>query len=60
VRLPVGKNAANASTKRLRKESELNAVNNGATIVPENGNGQRSVAAAVANYLDETKLTKKP
>jgi integrase len=28
--------------------------------VPENGNGQRSVAAAVEDYLEETTLTKKP
>jgi len=61
VRLSVGKDAADASARRLRKEAELNAVNNGVAIVPENGdNGQRSVAAAVAEYLEETKLSKKP
>ncbi len=60
VRLSVGKDAADAGARRLRKEAELNAVNHGATIVPENGNGQQSVAAAVAEYLEETKLTKKP
>jgi len=60
VRLSVGKDASDAGARRLRKEAELNAVNNGATIVSENGNGQRSVAAAVADYLEETKLTKKP
>ena len=60
VRLSVGKDAADASARRQRKEAELNAVNSGATIMPENGNGHRSVAAAVADYLDETKLTKKP
>jgi len=60
VRLSVGKDAADASARRLRKEAELNAVNNGAAIVPENGNGHRSVAASVADYLEETKLTKKP
>ena len=32
----------------------------GGDIVPENGNGHRSLAASVAEYLDETKLTKKP
>ena len=51
---------ADASARRMRKEAELNAVNNGAVIVPENGNGQRSLAAAVADYLEETKLTNKP
>jgi integrase/recombinase XerD len=60
VRLSVGKDAADASARRLRKEAELNAVNNGATIVPEGKDGHRSVAASVADYLDETKLTKKP
>src|ERR1017187_3230993 len=49
VRLSVGKDAADASARRQRKEAELNAVNNGATIVPENGNGRRSVAAAVTD-----------
>src|SRR6202165_1539194 len=61
VRLSVGKDPTDASARRQRKEAELNAVNNGAAIVPENGkDGHRSVAASVADYLDETKLTKKP
>jgi hypothetical protein len=61
VRLSVGKDAADASARRLCKEAELNAVNNGVAIVPENGDtGHRSLAAAVAEFLDETKLTKKP
>jgi integrase/recombinase XerD len=58
VRLSVGKDPADASARRLRKEAELNAVNNGVTVVPENG--QRSLAAAVSEYLEETTLTKKP
>jgi integrase/recombinase XerD len=60
VRLSVGNDASDATARRQRKEAELNAVNNGAAIVPENGNGHRSVAASVADYLDETELTKKP
>ncbi len=61
VRLSVGKDAADASARRQRKEAELNALNNGVPVVPDNGdNGHRSVAAAVAEFLDETKLTKKP
>jgi integrase/recombinase XerD len=61
VRLSVGKDAADATVRRLRKEAELNAVSNGVAVVPENGRrGHRSVAAAVAEFLDETKLTKKP
>ncbi|MGA7926680.1 MAG: site-specific integrase [Candidatus Sulfotelmatobacter sp.] len=58
IRLSVGKDAADASAMRLRKETELN---NGDATVPESGpNGQRSLAAAVAEYLEETTLTKKP
>ena len=60
VRLSVGKDPADASARRLRKEAELNAVNNGVAVVPDGQNGHRSVAAAVADFLDETKLTKKP
>jgi integrase/recombinase XerD len=61
VRLSVGKDAADASARRLRKEAELNAVNNGIAVTPENGNnGHRSLAALIAEFLDETKLTKKP
>ncbi len=61
VRLSVGKDAADASARRLRKEAELNAVNNGVAVVPENGqDGHRSLAGAVSEYLEETTLTKKP
>ena len=60
VRLSVGKDPADASARRQRKEAELNAVNNGVSVVPDGKNGNRSVAAAVAEFLDETKLTKKP
>jgi integrase/recombinase XerD len=60
VRLSVGKDAADASARRQRKEAELNAVNNGVSVVPDGQNGRRSVAVAFAGFLDETKLTKKP
>jgi integrase len=61
IRLSVGKNAADASARRQRKEAELNAVNNGVTVVPENGqNGHRSLAATIAEYLEDIKLSKKP
>jgi len=60
IRLSVGKDPADASARRQRKEAELNAVNNGVAVVPEGQHGNRSVAAAVAEFLDETKLTKKP
>jgi hypothetical protein len=46
---------------KIRKMAELNAVNNGVAVLPENGNnGHRSLAAAVTEYLEETTLTKKP
>jgi integrase/recombinase XerD len=61
VRLSVGKDSADASARRQRKEAELDATNNGVAVLPENGdNGHRSLAAAVAEFLDETNLTKKP
>ena len=61
VRLSVGKDPADASARRQRKEAELNALNNGVTVVSANGDdGHKSVEAAVANFLDETELTKKP
>lgn len=44
----------------MRKAAELSAVNNGVAVVPDGQNGNRSIAAAVADFLDETKLTKKP
>src|ERR1039457_855514 len=60
VRLSVGRDSADASARRQRKEAELDAVNNGFSVVPDGPNGHRSVAAAVADFLDETELTKKP
>ena len=60
VRLSVGKDAQDAAARRQRKEAELNALNNCVSVLPENGNGHRSVAAAVSQFLEETELTKKP
>ena len=61
IRLSVGKDAATATARRLRKEAELNALSNGVAVVPDNGeNGHRSIATAVAEFLAETELTKKP
>ena len=37
VRLSVGKDPADASARRQRKAAELNAVNHGVVVVPENG-----------------------
>ena len=61
IRLSVGKDPQDAAARRLRKEAELNALNQGVTVVPENGDSRhRSVATAVARFLEETELTKKP
>jgi hypothetical protein len=60
VRLSVGKDAQDAAARRQRKEAELNALNSGVSVLPENGNGHPSVAGAVARFLEETELTKKP
>ena len=58
VRLSVGPDAVEAYTRCLRKEAELNALNNGlALILPK---APRLIAAAIVHFLDETKLSKKP
>jgi integrase/recombinase XerD len=60
VRVSVGKDASTATNRRQAKEAELNAVNNGIAIVPDNGDGRAPLLAAVTDYLDEIKLSKKP
>ena len=61
MRLSVGKDASTATARRLQKEAELNAMNNGLAIVPESGdNGGHSLARGVTDFLEETKLTGKP
>ena len=60
VRLSVGKDPADASARRLRKEAELNAVNHVVDLAPAAGNEPKSLAGAITEFLDETKLTKKP
>jgi integrase/recombinase XerD len=59
-RKSVGNNAAAADAQRHNKEAQLNAVNHGITIVPEKNKNGHPLAAAVTEYLDEIKLTKKP
>lgn len=58
VRLSVGKDAQDAAGQRQRKAAELTAKGHGIAVLPENG--QRSLAAAIADYLEDTKLTLKP
>jgi integrase/recombinase XerD len=60
VRLSVGKDAQDAADRRQRKVAELDALHNGVAVIPENGNGHRSLAVAVAEFVEETRLTKKP
>lgn len=61
IRVSVGKNAADAAAARQRKEATLNAISNGVAVAPEPANGgPGSLRAAVTDYLDEVKLTKKP
>src|SRR5215475_14348459 len=48
VRLSVGKDAQEAAARRQRKQAELNAVESGVSVFPENGDRNRSVVAAVA------------
>ena len=58
MRQSVGKDAATATARRQQKEAELNARNNGIAILPEAF--RRPLSVAVTQYLEETKLTKKP
>lgn len=62
VRLSVGKNGQDALTQRDRKTFELNAANRGVVLQSEQNNSptDHSLTAAVADFLDDTKLTKKP
>jgi len=60
VRLSVGKDAADASARRLRQEAELNAINNGVVVTQEPNGSGRSVTVAITEFLADTKLTKKP
>jgi len=64
TRLSVGNDPATATARRMQKEAELNAKNNGIEVLPllpHNGNnGHRSLATAVTEFLEETRLTKKP
>jgi integrase/recombinase XerD len=63
-RLTVGKNAADAQTARLAKQAELNAVKAGLEILDApvmiGGQAKHSLAAAIASYLEDVKLSKKP
>ena len=51
IRLSVGKDAQDAAARRQRKEAELHALNNGVSVLPDKGNGQRSVAGGRGSVL---------
>jgi integrase/recombinase XerD len=59
IRLSVGKDPADASAMRLRKETELN---NGDATAPhiKGKNGNEPLAGAIRDYLEEVELSKKP
>jgi len=56
VRLSVGKNAADASARRQRKEAELNAINNGVAVVQESTAKGHSLVGAVSEFLEDVRL----
>ena len=57
-RLAVGKDAADATARRMRKEAELNALNNGVSVVPQSG--KRSIGDLITEYLSEIRVTRTP
>jgi len=59
-RLSVGPDAAQAQAKRIRKASELNAISNGIALAPSETDATgRPVVVAIADFTEETRLTKK-
>jgi len=58
-RVSIGKDAADATARRLRKEAELNAKNNGVAVATESKNARRVLSAAISDYLEDTKLSRK-
>jgi integrase/recombinase XerD len=60
-RLSVGNDPIEAKNRRDRKQLELQAISKGVAVVPEKSrNGHRSIQTAIADFLEGTKLTKKP
>ena len=58
-RVTVGRDATEAENRRQAKEKELAAISAGVPVLART-DGQVSLTAAIAEYLEETKLTKKP
>jgi integrase/recombinase XerD len=60
-RLSVGNDPVEAANRRWKKQAEFTARKDGVAVVPSaDANGHRSVSVAVADFLEGTKLTKKP
>ena len=61
IRVSVGKNAADALTRKQRKEAELEALAKGVRVVSETEESRRKLlSAALSEYLEEVKLSKRP
>jgi integrase/recombinase XerD len=60
IRVAVGKEVSGALVARDRKRAELEAKNNGVEIVEAKNGNSPSLAYAVEQFLEETKLTGKP
>jgi integrase/recombinase XerD len=60
IRVAVGKEVSGALVARDRKRTELEAKNHGVEIVENKNGSSPSLAYAVEQFLEETKLTKKP
>jgi integrase/recombinase XerD len=60
IRQQVGKDAEDAQQRRTAKEAELSAINAGVPVLAQTSDTRVSLTAAIAEYLEETKLTKKP
>ena len=59
-RMTVGRDATEAENRRQAKEKELAAINAGVPVLAQVDESRPTLTAAIAEFLEETKLTKKP
>jgi integrase/recombinase XerD len=59
-RVPAGKDATEAENQRVTKEKEFAARNAGVPVLAQTDDNRISLTSAIAAYLEEVKLTKKP
>jgi integrase/recombinase XerD len=58
-RVSVGRDAADANARRLRKKAELNALSNGVAVAEDHGTAMRRlISNAVSEYLEEIKISR--